>query len=224
MSSYESELAAAQSTIEAQAREIGEKDLEIANLLGHLEAANKARRELKRERDEAKTSLDLAVAGDVVLQAALREIEELREGLNRQKRLRDWFDRNGGRVTTARAVTRAAEEMEELRESVTSEGRIEDCAEEAADVYLCLLLAADLIGCDLHASAERKMVKNESRTWRVDETGALYHVKPNALLSSTGEPKPIPPMTDAESATKESLRQFILDEAPELLDREEKEA
>lgn len=47
----------------------------------------------------------------------------------------------------------------------------------------------------------------------------------HALLSSTGKPADsIPPMADAPPATKESLRQFILDEAPELLDREEKEA
>ena len=100
--------------------------------------------------------------------------------MTQQKRLSDWFHRHGGKVTVNRAAVRASEEMTELLESVSvwnSETPPADCLEEVADVYLCLLLVADLLGGDLHEAAERKMDKNDARTWRVDETGALYHVK-----------------------------------------------
>lgn len=98
----------------------------------------------------------------------------------RQRRLREWFDRNGGKVTALRAALRAQEELNELIESLNSQDRDSDCLEEAADTFLCLLLVADLLGGNLMDAADRKMDKNESRTWRVDSSGALYHVRASA--------------------------------------------
>jgi NTP pyrophosphatase (non-canonical NTP hydrolase) len=50
------------------------------------------------------------------------------------------------------------------------------CAEEAADVYMCLIYWAHLRGINLGDAVEAKLAKNRDRSWRRKEDGTWQHV------------------------------------------------
>lgn len=69
--------------------------------------------------------------------------------------------------------------MEELVEArdATASGSVTAASVELADVAICLYVAAETMGVDLHAMIDAKMKINRARRWTLDETGCAYHVK-----------------------------------------------
>lgn len=82
----------------------------------------------------------------------------------------------GGTDNAFRRVARGNEEMAELITAVASDTPPEKIGEEAADVAILLHLICGRLGLSLHEEVAKKMAKNRSRTWRVDETGCGYHI------------------------------------------------
>lgn len=84
-----------------------------------------------------------------------------------------WAVATFGRGTLARAMQRTDEEYCELGEGLW--GAKAHVAEECADVVICLTRVCSILGFDLAAEVEKKMVKNHARKWRVIGDGTGYH-------------------------------------------------
>lgn len=98
-----------------------------------------------------------------------------------------WADEVFGKyIDPKKALGRVCEEMSEyfvalvdLRTMTTEAGKkaaMEKILMEGADVYLCLLRAAEGIGINFHDLVDAKMVINRERTWKADGYGTGYHV------------------------------------------------
>lgn len=55
--------------------------------------------------------------------------------------------------------------------------RLPDFGEELADVLIYLAGLAQMTGIDLNAEVERKLAKNDARTYKADENGILNRVE-----------------------------------------------
>lgn len=55
--------------------------------------------------------------------------------------------------------------------------RLPDFGEELADVLIYLAGLAQMTGIDLNAEVERKLAKNDARTYKADENGILSRVE-----------------------------------------------
>jgi NTP pyrophosphatase (non-canonical NTP hydrolase) len=93
-----------------------------------------------------------------------------------QKRVSSWFTANGGKPSLLNSIRRTKKELDELLAAVES-GDIASVREEAADVGICLMLAAHEAGFDLLEAMRWKHAINEHRRWKVDELGCLSHIK-----------------------------------------------
>lgn len=100
-----------------------------------------------------------------------------------QQVVADWYRSVGGRANALRAAQRIREEVNELILALEA-GELRNARIEAADVGLCLLVAADIIGCDLNAHMDAKHQINLRRHWRVTEDGVLYHIRPASERST----------------------------------------
>jgi len=96
-----------------------------------------------------------------------------------QRKVVDWYRQVGGHADAIAAARRVREEVDELIESL-ERGDTDNARREAADVGLCLLVAAETISCDLDVEMELKHYANLNRRWRVMEDGTLYHIKDSA--------------------------------------------
>ena len=103
-----------------------------------------------------------------------------------QKRIADWYQRNGGHADVTAALNRIESEMKEIRRCTT----MAEVREESADVAMCLLMAAEIAGFDLIDAVREKLAINERRRWTVDANGCLHHVKgSDPRESATGKEK-----------------------------------
>ncbi|MFY9190406.1 MAG: hypothetical protein WAN89_03915 [Lawsonella sp.] len=93
-----------------------------------------------------------------------------------QQRIASWFQANGGNSSLLNSIRRTKKELDELLAAVES-GDTESVREEAADVGICLMLAAHEAGFDLLEAMRWKHAINRQRRWKVDGSGCLSHVK-----------------------------------------------
>jgi NTP pyrophosphatase (non-canonical NTP hydrolase) len=95
-----------------------------------------------------------------------------------QKDVSQWAERTFGPVgSNASVAARANKEMSELLMTLATNDTNPKAAEEAADVLLVLLRLADRMGFDIVREAEKKMVVNHGRKWKLDGNGHGYHVE-----------------------------------------------
>jgi NTP pyrophosphatase (non-canonical NTP hydrolase) len=99
----------------------------------------------------------------------MNRIEQLAEQLRRFAQERDW-DQFHSPKNLAMALTVEAAELQELYQWLTEEQSkalggetLEAVKEELADVLLYTIRMAQVLGVDLLAAAEAKMVKNERK-------------------------------------------------------------
>ena len=93
-------------------------------------------------------------------------------------RISDWADRTFGRSdTNIRIAVRANEEMSELLRALSTDDHHPKAAEEAADVFIVLYRLVRNLNADIFEEIDKKMAKNELRTWQLDDTGHGYHVR-----------------------------------------------
>lgn len=107
-----------------------------------------------------------------------------------QTKLATWFAANGGIPAFPNVLLRAKKEFDELLEVTTAKSmgadadagfndyqERPDIREEMADVGICLMMAADILGFNLLAEMRAKHTINQKRKWVVDELGCLRHIK-----------------------------------------------
>src|SRR5688572_11259277 len=97
-----------------------------------------------------------------------RDFAELEEAVRRFRDERDWRRFHTPKDLAVSVAIEAAELLEhfqwrsedEVRGDLADPARLADVAREMADVLLCLLSAADVMGVDLHAAALAKIREN----------------------------------------------------------------
>ena len=76
-----------------------------------------------------------------------------------------------------RIATRGNEEMAELLKLTSLGAPLEQIAEEAADVVVCLQPLFETCGVEMWDVVERVMKRNRARDWHVTGDGCGYHVR-----------------------------------------------
>jgi NTP pyrophosphatase (non-canonical NTP hydrolase) len=97
-----------------------------------------------------------------------------------QREIGEWHQATFPGGTAASAARHLIEEADELYEAIHRPGLKNRAAitEEAADVLLLLIAAANKLGIDLEEAVNLKMSKNHSRRWALDPaTGYRKHIE-----------------------------------------------
>ena len=109
---------------------------------------------------------------------ARRAAQEGRGVVTWSTEITGWQQATFGKASVMTAYSRTVEEWTELRDKLEGmQSTNAACAEEAADVVICLAALVGSLGFDLAEVVEKKMLVNRARKWRVGPDGKGYHVK-----------------------------------------------
>lgn len=92
-----------------------------------------------------------------------------------QNKIHRWRVKTFGANQTISGIdNHLVKEFKEFQEAKTAENQ----AEEMADILILLMGRADLMGIDLMAEAEKKLIINRRRTWGTpDGQGVIEHIR-----------------------------------------------
>ena len=96
-----------------------------------------------------------------------------------QESIARWQNENFPGVTPGAAFDRLEQEIEEFGELFRvspTPRRIEEYANEAADVFIVLVQVCDSLGIDLADAVTAKMNVNLARKWKINPDGTGQHV------------------------------------------------